>query len=138
MRAIVLDTNVLLDIFVFEDPQASALKDALLNQKIKAYSSQATIEELGDVISRPLFSLDDKKQTDIVSQWRAISHQLESLKLEAAPWECHDPDDQIFLDMAYTLRPSILISKDNDVLKLASRAAKENVLIASKYDALTL
>ena len=46
--------------------------------------------------------------------------------------------DQVFLDIAFTLRPSILISKDNAVLKLATQALKEGVLITADYDAFTL
>jgi hypothetical protein len=39
------------------------------------------------------------------------------------------------LDLAYELRPSILISKDNAVLQIASRAAQEDILITSDYTA---
>jgi predicted nucleic acid-binding protein len=53
-----------------------------------------------------------------------------------APWECHDKDDQVFLDLAYTAKPCMLISKDNEVLKLASRAVKEGVVITADYKAL--
>ena len=73
-----------------------------------------------------------------MGQWQSLSHSIEDLKLEAAPWKCQDPDDQVFLDIAFTLRPSILISKDNAVLKLATQALKEGVLITADYDAFTL
>ena len=138
MKPIILDTNILLDIFVFEDARARKLRNALLNQRIKPYSNQATVEEFADVISRPLFSLEDKKQADIVGQWQSLSQALDDLNLETAPWKCQDSDDQVFLDIAFTLRPSILISKDNEILKLASRAIKEDVLITADYNAFTL
>lgn len=137
MKPIILDTNILLDIFVFEDARANELRNALLKQQIKAYSSKATVEELVDVISRPLFSLEDKKQVGIVQQWQVLSQSMDDLSLEAAPWKCHDPDDQIFLDIAFTLRPSILISKDKEVLRLANQAAKEDILITADYGAFT-
>ena len=138
MKPIILDTNILLDIFIFEDVRANPLRNAVLNHQIKTYSSQATVEELADVISRPLFSLEEEQQAEIIGQWKSLSQSIEDLKLEAAPWKCQDPDDQVFLDIAFTLRPSILISKDNAVLKLATRAFKEGVLITADYNAFTL
>ena len=137
MKPIILETNILLDIFVFEDVRASQLRNAVLNQQIKAYSNQASAAELKDVISRPLFSLEKKRQAEIMGQWQSLSQSMEDINLEAAPWKCQDPDDQVFLDIAFTLRPSILISKDNAVLKLASRALKEGVLITPDYNAFT-
>jgi predicted nucleic acid-binding protein len=53
-----------------------------------------------------------------------------------SPWRCQDPDDQIFLDLAFTVKPCILISKDNAVLKFAARAAKEDVLISADHNSL--
>jgi putative PIN family toxin of toxin-antitoxin system len=138
MKPIILDTNILLDIFVFEDIRANQLRNGLLNQQIQAYSSQSSVEELRDVISRPRFALREEQQAEIMGQWQSLSRSIEDLKLEAAPWKCQDSDDQIFLDIAFTLRPSILISKDSAVLKLATQAFKEGVLITADYDAFSL
>jgi len=138
MKPIILDTNILLDIFVFEDVRADRLRNAVLNRQIKTYSNQTSVEELRDVISRPLFALEEGRQAEIMGQWQSLSQSIEDLKLEAAPWKCQDPDDQVFLDLAFTVRPSILISKDNAVLKLATRALKEGVWITADYNAFTL
>jgi putative PIN family toxin of toxin-antitoxin system len=138
MKPIILDTNILLDIFVFEDVRADRLSNAVLNRQIKTYSNQTSLEELRDVISRPLFALEEGQQVKIMGQWQSLSQSIEDLKLEAAPWKCQDPDDQIFLDLAFTVRPSILISKDNAVLRLATRALKEGVWITADYNAFTL
>ncbi len=138
MKPIILDTNILLDIFVFEDVRADRLRNAVLNRQIKTYSNQTSLEELRDVISRPLFALEEGQQVKIMGQWQSLSQSIEDLKLKAAPWKCQDPDDQIFLDLAFTVRPSILISKDNAVLRLATRALKEGVWITADYNAFTL
>jgi putative PIN family toxin of toxin-antitoxin system len=138
MKPIILDTNILLDIFVFEDVRADRLRNAVLNRQIKTYLNQTSVEELRDVISRPLFALEEGRQAEIMGQWQSLSQSIEDLKLEAAPWKCQDPDDQVFLDLAFTVRPSILISKDNAVLKLATRALKEGVWITADYNAFTL
>jgi putative PIN family toxin of toxin-antitoxin system len=138
MKPVVLDTNILLDIFVFNDERALHLKQALFNKTTRFVASQKTIEEFADVISRPLFKLDEETQAAILAQWQAIAEQQDDSHLTPAPWKCQDPDDQIFLDLAYQLRPTILISKDNAVLQIASRAASEDILITSDYNAFKL
>ena len=135
MKLVVLDTNILLDIFVFNDERAVDLKQAILEQSIQVVASQKTLEELADVLSRPLFKLDEESQAAILVQWKSIAHQVDDSNLAHAPWKCQDADDQIFLDLAYQHRPAILISKDNAVLQIASRAAPKNILITSDYKA---
>jgi putative PIN family toxin of toxin-antitoxin system len=138
MKPVVLDTNILLDIFVFNDERALQLKKALFDKATQFLASQKTIEEFADVISRPLFKLDKQTQTAILAQWQSIAEQKDDSNLASAPWQCQDPDDQIFLDLAYQLRPTILISKDNAVLQIAHKAASENILITSDYNAFRL
>jgi putative PIN family toxin of toxin-antitoxin system len=135
MKPVVLDTNILLDIFVFNDERAVNLKQAILEQSIQVVASQKTLEEFADVLSRPRFKLDKEFQAAILTQWQSISRQVDDSNLAPAPWKCRDKDDQIFLDLAYQLRPTILISKDNAVLQIASRAAPEGILITSDYKA---
>lgn len=138
MKPVVLDTNILLDIFVFNDERAVNLKQAIVDGSIPAIASQKTLFEFADVISRPLFKLDEVTQVAILDQWQSLAQQHDDSDLASAPWKCQDPDDQIFLDLAYHFRPSILISKDNAVLHIASRAAQEGILITSDYDAFRL
>ncbi len=136
MKSVVFDTNVLLDIFVFNDFRVMHIKEALLNQQLDALASEQTLEEFSDVIARPLFSLNEDDQEKITLGWRSIARLIEAKDIVKAPWKCQDQDDQVFLDLAYTVKPSMLISKDNAVLKLASRAAKEGVIITADYKAL--
>ena len=138
MKSVVFDTNVLLDLFVFNDFRALHLKQALLENKIDALASLKTLEEFADVISRPLFSLETAEQEKILAQWKSLSRVLDDQSLLSAPWRCKDTDDQIFLDLAYTAKPCTLISKDNEVLKFTARAAKEGVLISADYNSLHL
>jgi putative PIN family toxin of toxin-antitoxin system len=138
MKPIVLDTNILLDIFVFDDQRASNLKQAIVDGSITTIASQKTFLEFADVISRPLFKLNTARQGAMLTQWQSIAQLHDDSNLAPAPWKCQDPDDQIFLDLAYQLRPAILISKDNAVLKIAGRAAQENILISSDYNAFKL
>ena len=138
MKAVVLDTNILLDIFVFNDERAINLKQAIMDGSIPAVASQKTLLEFADVISRPLFKLDEATQAAILNLWQSLAQQHDDSNLATAPWKCQDPDDQIFLDLAYQLKPAIIISKDNALLHLASRAAQEEILITNDYNAFRL
>ena len=90
------------------------------------------------MISRPLFSLDEAQQGQINLQWQSLARVMDDQSLSKAPWACNDPDDQVFLDLAYTARPCTLISKDNEVLRFVNKAAIEQVLITADYTALDL
>jgi putative PIN family toxin of toxin-antitoxin system len=130
---VILDTNILLDILVFDDQRAHPLRAALSNQELDALVTEDTLDELIDVISRPQFSLDKQKQAEILSQWRNWSRLVKQSDLQVAPWKCKDRDDQVFLNLAFSFKPSTLISKDKLVLKLAKRAIKEEVIITSDH-----
>ena len=72
-------------------------------------------------------------QEQILNQWHLLANVIEDEVLSSAPWQCQDPDDQVFLNLAYTSKPSVLLSKDNELLKLAKKAAGEGVIITSNY-----
>ena len=138
MKSVVFDTNVLLDLFVFNDFRALHLKQVLLEQKIDALASSKTLEEFADVISRPLFSLEMADQEKILQQWESLARILDDQNLLASPWRCQDPDDQVFLDLAFSAKPCILISKDNEILKFSAKALQEDVLITANYKIMDL
>jgi putative PIN family toxin of toxin-antitoxin system len=135
---VIFDTNVLLDLFVFNDFRALHLKQALIDGKIDALASPKTLEEFTDVIARPLFALTPEQQEQIRLQWHGLARVVEDTALIKAPWVCHDPDDQVFLDLAYSNKPCTLMSKDNEVLRFINPAQKEQVLITADYTALAL
>ena len=130
---VILDTNILLDILVFDDQRAHPLRAALSNQELDALVTDETLDELIDVISRPQFSLDKQKQAEILLQWRIWSRLVKQSDLQIAPWKCKDRDDQVFINLAFSFKPSTLISKDKLVLKLAKRAIKKEVIITSDH-----
>jgi putative PIN family toxin of toxin-antitoxin system len=133
MKVVIFDTNVLLDLFVFNDFRALHVKQALIEGKVQAMATPKTLEEFADVIARPLFSLNETLQEQIRLQWQGLAQLRDDKSLIKAPWICQDPDDQVFLDLAYTARPCTLMSKDNEVLRFANQAAKEHVLITADY-----
>ena len=138
MTVVVFDTNVLLDLFVFNDYRTLHLKQALIEGKIDAPTTPATLEEFADVIARPLFSLDQAQQEQIFLQWQGLARVLDDKNLLKSPWICQDPDDQVFLDLAFTVKPCTLISKDNEVLRFTNKVVLEQILITADYTAVPL
>lgn len=132
---IVLDTNILLDIFVFDEEKAHPLRAALENHQIDFVATQHMLNEYQDVISREQFSLTPDQQRESLLEIGQLVRLIDDATVEKAPWKCRDRDDQIFLNLAYFLRPALLISKDKQVLKIAKRAIKEGVTISSDHTA---
>lgn len=124
----VIDTNVLLDFWIFDDPATRDLRVAIELGRVVALRSDAQTAEFVDVLQRSKFALSDERQRDIVQQWSDVSAPVESVA--AAPLLCTDPDDQKFLELAFSGRADWLISKDKALLRLARRALRLNLLIA--------
>ena len=131
---LVLDTNVILDLLVFKDPSAEPLRLMLDAKIVDAVRSEASMLELVDVIQRPIFKLSQQEQEMIPQAWESLTRLLENTAIESAPFICRDLDDQIFLDMAYSIRPAVLFSKDLRVLELRVSAKGHGVEITNQYD----
>ena len=131
---LVLDTNVILDLLVFQDPAAEVIQTVLDARLVDAVRSEASMLELMDVIQRPNFKLSKGQQQIILKQWERASRLLENTTIEPAPFTCRDPDDQVFLDMAYSIRPALVLSKDLRVLELGTIAQRYGVEITSDYE----
>ncbi len=131
---LVLDTNVILDLLVFKDPSTNPIRLLLDTKLVDAVRTPASMEELIDVIGRPAFKLSREDQEAIVQAWEASSRQLENTAIEPAPFTCRDLDDQVFINMAYSLRPALLLSKDLRVLELQAIAKQHGVEISQDYE----
>ena len=131
---LVLDTNVILDLLVFKDPSTEPIRLMLDAKLVDAVRSEASMLELVDVIQRPIFKLSQQEQEMILQAWEGVTRLLENTAIESAPFICRDDDDQIFLDMAYSIRPAVLLSKDLRVLELRVSAKCHGVEISNQYD----
>ena len=131
---LVLDTNVILDLLVFKDPSTQPIRLLLDANQVDAVRTPASMAELIDVIGRPTFKLSQADQETIVQAWETSSRLLENTAIESAPFTCRDPDDQVFINMAYSLRPALLLSKDLRVLELQSIAKQHGVDISQNYE----
>ena len=124
---IVLDTNVLLDLWVFDDPGVASLRATLASGACVALRSRATDAELADVLARAQFDLSVARQRALLAGWNETARPVE--RVFPAPWQCADPHDQPFLDLAFTARAQWLLTKDKALLRLARKAKSTGLLI---------
>jgi uncharacterized protein len=125
---VVLDTNVLLDLWVFDEPGTRWLAAPLARRTCVALRSEATERELVDVLARSRFDVPPERQREILRRWQELAAPV---TLQApAPLVCADPDDQKFLDLAFAGRAALVLSKDRALLKLARRARALGLAIA--------
>ena len=112
---VVIDTNIWLDMLVFDDPRTRRLATLLAPPvQVQPLSSEEMRAELADVITRPQFALDDDRQATLLARYDAT--------VVAAPiapdcrLPCRDPDDRKFLDLAVGRRTAWLLSRDRALL----------------------
>ncbi len=117
---LVLDTNVLLDLWVFDDPRTRPLAAALDAGACVALRSDATDAEFAAVLARPRFAVPIERRQELLARWRLCALRVE--RVVAAALRCGDPHDQPFLDLAFSACASCLVTKDKALLRLARRA----------------
>ena len=131
---VVLDTNVLLDLWVFDDVHARPLRAALEARSIAALRDGASVDELTQVIMRECFKLSTERRFDILRRWDRLACDVPQVR--PAPIAVSDPDDQMFLDLAYSAPADCLVTRDKALLRLARRARRDGLLIADPAAAL--
>lgn len=120
---LVLDTNVVMDLFHFQAPPLATLAEAIKDGRVICLANNSTLAELERVTGYPQFRLDATGRQDLLQRYQSHLTVLpipsdESPALPALP-KCRDPDDQMFLELAQYGQADLLISRDNLVLKLA-------------------
>ena len=146
--SVVIDTNVILDMFLYTDPRVSALVAALNSGELQWLATRVMREELARVLQYEHLQkrLMGKTSAEGAStdQGSATARALLILDkmdqqahlVEVAPrasYVCKDVDDQKFIDLAQAHR-SMLISKDKAVLSMKNRMARVGVQVMSVYE----
>jgi len=112
---VVIDTNIWLDMLVFDDPGSRRLASLLLPPvRVQPLSSDEMRAELADVITRPQFLLDEPRQAALLARYDAIV--LPAPVALDCRLPCRDPDDRKFLDLAIGRRAVWLLSRDRALL----------------------
>ena len=127
-QALVLDTNIVLDVFVFADDAARPVRTALEGGGLRWLATQAMRDELERVLAYAQIVLKlayyELAAGDVLAAFDRHSEQVDvPIK---APVTCKDPDDQKFIDLAVA-HGATLLSKDRAVLALKKRLERLDV-----------
>jgi putative PIN family toxin of toxin-antitoxin system len=125
---LVLDTNIVLDIFVFADEAAQPVRAGLETGDLRWLATGAMRDELARVLAYPKIvprlAYDDLTAADVLSKFDRHSEPVDVPA--KAPLTCTDADDQKFIDLAVAHR-AMLLSKDRAVLALKKRLERYHV-----------
>ncbi|MDR5779729.1 putative toxin-antitoxin system toxin component, PIN family [Caballeronia sp. LZ065] len=124
---VVLDSNVWIDILVFDDPATRPIHAALEARTLEALIDRRCLRELTHVLDYPQFvRMEVNAATALATVARLTTLVEASLAEDAPPLpKCKDRDDQKFLELAHASGAQWLVSKDRAVLKLARRVARD-------------
>lgn len=129
---VVLDTNVVLDLWLFADPRVAVLRDALRAGHVQALVTEPTLAELGHVLQRPFVQARGAAAGAVLADLLACSQQIQPPPRQAPlPPRCSDEDDQKFVDLAWGWPAAWLLSRDRAVLKLARAARSRGLRIGT-------
>lgn len=119
---IVLDTNIVLDLFVFDEPAVLPLKVALQRGHLRWIATPAMREELARVLAYqqivPRLAYYQRSAADVLADFDRLAQCVDAAP--KAPVTCKDADDQQFIDLAVAHKTPLL-SKDHAVLCMKKR-----------------
>jgi putative PIN family toxin of toxin-antitoxin system len=123
---LVLDTNVVLDLVVFDDADVRPLRAAIERGGACVFTCDDCLAELRRVLARPRFALESAAQDAAFASFRALAHRVARPAAPSTPGmpRCRDAGDQKFLALAWEVRADHLVTKDTALLELARRVAK--------------
>lgn len=123
---LVLDTNVVMALWHFDDPGLAALKAFCEQKDIRLLSRADCLDELQRVLAYRQFAIEPAHQSVIHA---AYLQRVECLpepdeaaqtEVDALP-RCKDRDDQKFLAVAWLGRVDFLLTRDKLLLRLARK-----------------
>lgn len=128
--AAVIDTNRVLDLWLFDDPRVARLKRAIEAGALRWLATAAMRGELARVLSYPVIAAQLERRGRAAAQMLAAFDQWAHV-VPAAPAtmpRCRDADDQGFVDLAVARRAA-LFSKDRALIELSRALAPLSVTL---------
>lgn len=134
---VVIDTNIALDLFVFDNPDCAPLAAALAAGRLRWLATAPMRGELARVLGYPLIvkrlAQRQMAAASVLAAFDARVHLVDCTP-PRAPCVCKDPDDQVFIDLAVARR-ALLVSKDQAVLTMRKRLAAQGVVVQAVFAA---
>jgi putative PIN family toxin of toxin-antitoxin system len=122
-RRVVLDTNVLVSLYVFADSRFAPLRARIESGEWQAITNEPCFNEFRRVLGYPMFALSAEQQQDALAAYSAsVMRSVNSPQtaIVSLP-RCKDRDDQKFLELARDCGADWLVTADKALLRLARR-----------------
>ena len=133
---VVLDTNIVLDLWLYQDPATPVLQEALDSKAVQWLATQVMRDELERVLAythiAQRLALSQLTAQDILLKFDAHAQRMPVAA--KAQFVCKDKDDQKFIDLAAEHQAQ-LISKDKAVLTMRNRMARLGVAVGKIFPA---
>jgi putative PIN family toxin of toxin-antitoxin system len=133
---VVLDTNIVLDLWLYKDPATPQLLEALESKAVQWLATQVMRDELERVLAythiAQRLAFSQLSAQEVLAQFDAYA-QLMPIAAKAQ-FVCKDGDDQKFIDLAAEHKTQ-LISKDKAVLTMRNRMARLGVAVGKVFPA---
>jgi predicted nucleic acid-binding protein len=133
-RRLVIDTHWLLDLWVFQDPRAQALQQALALGQLQWLACAPMRTELQRVLDYPAVAGWRQARglavSDVLHQFDTHA-QMQELPARCA-WRCRDADDQVFIDLAWAHQADVL-SRDRAVRALAPALGRAGLRVMADW-----
>ena len=130
-RTIVIDTNVVLDLFLFQDPRTPELARAIRAGELRWLATPRMREECKRVLAYPqlqgVAAQKNVRPEGVLAQFDALCTPAEAA--EPSRHRCKDVDDQCFIDLAIARRTPWLVTRDHALRRLARRARPLGVAV---------
>lgn len=120
MLRLVLDTNVVLDLFHWANTDAVPIMAALEAGRIACFADERTLDELQRVLTYPQLKMTSDMMSERYARYSGLIQLVPAGEAPPLP-RCKDRDDQKFLELAARCGANILVSKDKALLKLRGR-----------------
>ena len=119
---VVLDTNVLVSLWIFTDSRYAPFRAALADERWQALTRADCLDEFGRVLNYPQFAVPRERQQQALGEYRRLADVVADPALTARPLpRCRDRDDQKFLEVARDGGAHWLVTGDKALLRLARR-----------------
>jgi putative PIN family toxin of toxin-antitoxin system len=125
---VVLDTNIVLDVFVFNDAASVPLRHALEAGELHWLATPPMRDELARVLDYPQIvprlNFYQLGAEDVLATFDQHARIVEVAP--KSPVTCSDADDQKFIDLAVAYQ-ALLLSKDQHVLSMRKRLLAQGI-----------
>ncbi len=118
---VVFDTNTVVSALLFPTGSLAWLRQSWHGRTVIPLANKATMQELYRVLSYPKFTLAAADREELLSDYLPFAELVTTPARPPALPQCRDPDDQKFIELAFSAQADMLVTGDKDLLVLANK-----------------